>query len=277
MKKILVTTDFSSNSKAGLRFAIQLAKQEKVKLTFFHSYYIMRPTSWNDVKFAAYEKGELKKIQARFEKFVRAVYRGAHTAIKKVECVLSESVLVDSNIIDYAKLYNYDYICISTRGAGKFKRIFGTNTSNVIKNSEVPVLAVPHRYRSNKIQSVLYASDLIDLDKELIKVLAFTKTLKPSIELLHFDFPQEIAAKQKIMNEAKKKYSKQKIKLHLEDINLAKDFTANIESAVKRSKPSLLIMFHHKNKDIFDKIFVPSYSAEYSFDAKIPMLVFNKT
>ena len=29
MEKILVTTDFSANSKAGLRFAIQLASQYK--------------------------------------------------------------------------------------------------------------------------------------------------------------------------------------------------------------------------------------------------------
>ena len=38
MKKILVTTDFSDKSKAGLLFAIQLAKQNKYVLTFFHAY-----------------------------------------------------------------------------------------------------------------------------------------------------------------------------------------------------------------------------------------------
>ncbi|MDR6782771.1 nucleotide-binding universal stress UspA family protein [Pedobacter africanus] len=36
MKRILVTTDFSANSKAGLRFAIQLAAQNNYQLTFFH-------------------------------------------------------------------------------------------------------------------------------------------------------------------------------------------------------------------------------------------------
>ena len=65
MDKILVTTDFSSNSKAGLRFAIQLASQHKYELTFFHSYYIMKPTSWNDETSAAYEKSEAEKMLAQ--------------------------------------------------------------------------------------------------------------------------------------------------------------------------------------------------------------------
>ncbi len=36
MKKILVTTDFSANSKAAIRFAIQLASQSDTALPFLH-------------------------------------------------------------------------------------------------------------------------------------------------------------------------------------------------------------------------------------------------
>lgn len=36
MKRILVTTDFSANSKAGVRFAIQLALQTKCELVFYN-------------------------------------------------------------------------------------------------------------------------------------------------------------------------------------------------------------------------------------------------
>ena len=38
MKKILVTTDFSNASKAGMRFAIQLATQMEVELVFFYCF-----------------------------------------------------------------------------------------------------------------------------------------------------------------------------------------------------------------------------------------------
>ena len=63
MEKILVTTDFSANSKAGLRFAIQLASQYKFGLTFFHSYYVLIPTGWSNSKISEYKKIEEKKYR----------------------------------------------------------------------------------------------------------------------------------------------------------------------------------------------------------------------
>ena len=75
MEKILVTTDFSTNSKAGMRFAIQLASQHKFELTFFHSCYVMKPTSWSDATFAAYEKKEADKIQKKLNQYVVSVYK----------------------------------------------------------------------------------------------------------------------------------------------------------------------------------------------------------
>ena len=44
--KILVTTDFSTNSKAGIRFALQLAAQMPCKLVFYHIVELLTPTSW---------------------------------------------------------------------------------------------------------------------------------------------------------------------------------------------------------------------------------------
>ncbi len=277
MKKILVTTDFSANSKAGLKFAIQMSLQEKVKLTFFHSYYLMRPTSWGNEKFKAYEKEEVSKLQNQLAHFVGSVYSSMGVSYKSVECVLSEAVNVDNNIRDYAHKNKFDFICISTRGAGKIKKIFGTNTSTVIKSSKVPVISVPSNYKVEKLTDILYASDLEDLDKELKIVLEFNKSLKAKVELLHFDFPAELQLKEKIMTDAKKKYSKQRINLHLANVNISQSFIDNMELAVKKSRPSLLIMFRHTKKNIFDKIFVPSYSAEFSFSSKVPLLVFGKS
>ena len=73
-----------------------------------------------------------------------------------------------------------------------------------------------------------------------------------------------------------KKISKHNIRLHLEDINLTETLIANIEASIKKSKPSMMIMFTEQNGSFFDKIFLSSKSAEYSFNAKVPMMVFNK-
>ncbi len=276
MNKILVTTDFSPKSKAGLRFAIQLASQHKYELTFFHLYHIMKPTSWSDATFEAYEKKETDKIEKNLNQFVDLVYKSIGIPSKNKKCEIRSSFHTDSNIREYAQKKKFSLICISTRGAGKLEKIFGTNTSNLITHSTVPVIAVPHNYRTSKITSILYASDLVNLKNELKKVVAFTKPLKAKVELLHFNYPSEIAISKNIMNKAVKKISKNGIKLHRKNINIDKSLVSNIETVVRQSKPSMMIMFTKQNIGFFEKLFLSSNSAEYSFNTKVPLLVFNK-
>ncbi len=274
MDKILVTTDFSSNSKSGLRFAIQLASQHNYELTFFHSYTVSKPSAWSKSRSATYEKQEAELIQKKLNRFVDAVYKSMGISAKNKKCVIHNSA--DSDIREYANQNKFTFICISTRGAGTLQKIFGTTTSDLINNSIVPVIAIPHNYRPGKITSILYASDLANLEKELKKVVAFTKPLKAKVELLHFHYPAEMKNNKKAMGEAAKAFSKHDIKVHFEDINLASTLILNIEASIKKSKPSMMVMFTQQNRSFFEKIFLSSKSAEYSFNAKIPLLVFNK-
>ena len=276
MGKILVTTDFSSNSKAGLRFAIQLASQNKYELTFFHSYYIMKPISWSDATFAAYEKSEAEIIQKNLNRFVASVYKYVGVISKNTKCVIRRSVLTDRNIREFAEENKFNFICISTRGAGKFEKLLGTNTSNLINHSTVPVIAVPYKYRTSKITRILYPSDLINLQNELKNVVEFTKPFKAKVELLHFSYPSENNTNKNKVDAAEKIISKHNIKLHLENVNLAENLISNIEAAVRLSKPSMVIMFTEHNRSLFDKIFLSSNAAEYSFNTKVPLLVFNR-
>lgn len=276
MKKILVPTDFSTNSKAGLRFAIQLSSQNKYELTFFHSYYIVKPVSWSDAAFEAYEKKEVNKILKNLHQFVESVYKSVGVVSENTKCVLSSSTLAETSIREYAAENQFSFICISTRGAGKLKRIFGTHTSNLINYSSVPVIAVPHNYRISKIASMLYASDLVNLENELEKVVAFAKPLNAKVELLHFNSLADVITDSKIIEIAVKEFSKYDIELHFKNTNLVNTLISNIESAIQKSKPSMLIMFTLQNRSLFQKIFLSSVSAEYSFNAKVPLLVFNK-
>jgi nucleotide-binding universal stress UspA family protein len=275
MAKILVPTDFSSNSKAGLRFAIQLASQNKYELTFFHSYYTTNLTSMSVVDFADYEKKHADKIQRKLNQFVESVYRDMDVVSKSKKCVINSGVFADSNIREYAQKNKFDFICISTRGAGKLNKIFGTNSSSLITHSIVPIIVVPHNYRRSEIKTVIYASDLVNIKSELKKVIEFTKSLKAKAEILHFNYPTETDTNKNTIDELVKK-NRDIIKLHIENINLYNSLISNIETVIKRSKPSMMIMFTQQNRSFFDKIFHSSNSANYSFNAKVPLLVFNK-
>lgn len=277
MKKILVTTDFSDKSKAGLLFAIQLAAQYKFDLTFFHAYHILTPTAWNIVRIEKYEEEQTKIIQDKLNVFVEKIYKNLNLTKSDRKCVIKSSVFPQSCITEYAVDNKFDFICISTRGAGKLERFLGTNTANLINHSDTPVIAVPYNYKPTKITRILYASDLVHLEKELKNVVDFAKPLKAIVELLHFTSPLETIIDPKVIELAVKKFSKYNVKLHIKNTDYVKTMIANIETAIKNTKPSMLIMFTEQNRSLFQKIFLSSKSAEYSFNAKVPLLVFNKS
>ena len=276
MKKILVTTDFSDRSKAGLLFAIQLAAQNKYALTFFHAYHILTPTAWNFARIEKYEKEQTKIIQDKLNVFVEKVYKSLILTKSNKKCVIKSSVFPQSCIMEYAAENKFDFICISTRGAGKLERILGTNTGNLINHSEVPVIAVPYKYKTTTIESILYASDLACFKEEIIKVVAFAKPLKATIELLHLASVLEKKEDLKIIETAVKKIAAYHVNFNITNRNPSESLITDIETAIKKRKPSMMIMFTEQNRSWFEKIFLSSKSAEYSFNAKVPLLVFNK-
>lgn len=277
MKKILVTTDFSDKSKAGLLFAIQLATQNKCALTFFNAHHIPTPAAWNIVRIKEYEKEQTAIVQAKLISFVEKIYTGLHTTAINVKFVVKLSVLPDSVIREYAEENKFDLICISTRGAGKLERILGTNTGNLINHSVVPVIAVPYKYKTAAITSILYASDLAHFKKEIIKVVDFAKPLKATIELLHLTSVLENTDQLKAIETAVKKIAAYHISFNLTNRDPNESLITDIETAIKKKKPSMLIMFTEQNRSWFEKIFLSSKSAEYSFNAKVPLLVFHKS
>ncbi|HEY9169086.1 MAG TPA: universal stress protein [Lutibacter sp.] len=277
MKKVLVTTDLSKNAKAGLRFAIQLARQIPVELTFFYSYHLMKPTSWSDTAFASFKKSEAAKNQKKLHQYVNLIYKNKGEVPKNIKYVVKEAIMADSAIREHALQNNFDYICLSTRGAGYFKKILGTTTSSLINFSTVPVIAVPHNYRTKSIKKLLYFTDLTHLDKELEKVVAFAQPLGAEVKLLHFNYPFEGSGKKSNLEETLKNYQKSSIDLRLIDCNSTDSLIAKINKYSALLKPSLLIMFTKQNRSFVEKIFYGSKSESYSFSAKIPLLVFNKT
>lgn len=277
MRKVLVSTDFSEYSKAGLFFAIQLASQAACELTFFHTFHTLIPTSWNAVRIDEYEKNEADVLENKINVFVENVYKELNIEPTKIKCVVKSAVFPQSCITEYASENKIDFICISTKGAGKIKRILGTNTSNLINNSDVPVIAVPYNYKPTPIVSILYASDLFHYEKEILNVIAFAEPIYASIELLHLTTALEKTKDLDVIANAVKAIANYNINVNMRPRHADESLVADIEEAIQKINPSMVVMFTEQNRSWFEKIFLSSKSAEYSFDAKVPMLVFHKS
>lgn len=277
MKKILVPTDFSANSRSGVRFAIYWASRQKLELVFIHILHILRPTRWTDSYFEKYAGEQEKDCKINFEKFVAAIYRNMSVKPGKHSFVIIRGISADVSILDYCR-NNHDigYICVSTRGAGKFNKIFGTNTGNLITKSEVPVIAIPKAYKVAGIKTVLYASDFRNYSGELNEVICFALPLKAKIEVLHFTWPEEIIFDEKTVEAAFKNRYKYGLKLQYEKNDGTLSIVRHIQKQIKIKKPSVVIMFTNQDRTFFQKLFLSSKAEELSFQLKVPLLVFNK-
>jgi nucleotide-binding universal stress UspA family protein len=277
MKKILVPADFSVNSKSGVSFAINWATRQKLELIFIHVLHILRPTQWTDVYFEKHAEQEEKTCRTKFEKFIGGIYRNMNVKPGKHSFAIIQGISADITILDYcSKNKDIDNICISTRGAGKFKKIFGTNTGNLITKSAVPVLAVPKTHKVADIKNILYAADFRNYPVELKKVVDFALPLKASIEVLHFAWPDEINLDEKTMEAAVKKQYKYGLKIHFEKNDAVHSLIQKLQNQISLRKPSVVIMFTDQQRTFYQKLFLSSKAEELSFQAKVPLLVFSK-
>lgn len=280
MEKILVPTDFSDNSKPGLRFAIRLAARNKSHLVFINVHLIKRPpTSGSNsaVNFEEFKQQELDKTKVKLESFVRKIYQSLKLESDGYSCEVIEGIKADFTLIDYCKNHSeIKYLVISTRGASYFNKVLGTNTGNLITKSPVPVIAVPKDYRYKPLRNVLYASDLENLDSEFQRVLEFAKPRGLSIEMLHFSTPSSFEFEDKLnVNELEEKAG-YPLTVRKEKYNNEHPLSRNLNIQIDKIQPSIVVLFTNQNRSLFEKLFLSSMAEGLSFKIQTPLLVFKK-
>lgn len=273
MKTILVPTDFSENSKAGLKFALNWSQIEDLKLVFIYVVNVTRNHESTEQEFQHHFSHEMKIAKEKLDDFLVNTFENFGLKPSHYSTEIVEGFSADIAILGYCEAHpKINYICISTRGAGGLKKMLGTNTGNLITNSEVPVIAVPQDYNGAELKKVLYASDLKDYDLEIKKVIDFAKPLKAEIEILHFSWPYEELTKN---NTFERDYD-YGFKLSFPSHNVTQKLIDNLHDEIKEKNPSVFIMFTNQDKNFWERIFSPSKTEQLSFEIEVPMLVFRK-
>lgn len=276
MEKILVTTDQSANSKAAIRFAIKLAKQRKAELIILHVYHLLKPFKWTEHAFAAYTDSFRKKTVEELSSFIAEICHAINEPNVNYQLALVSNIDVVDGIVDYAGRHNCSYICISTRGAGTLTKIFGTHTAKLITISAIPVLCIPSSYHLRELKHILYASDMTDYEAELEKVIAFARPIHASVEMMHISYPYEFVFDKELMEATLKKRAHYDVSIAHRKRDITHALLDDIDEAIEVSKPSLLVLFTHRSRSMFEKLFFSSNARDYSFYGKVPLLTFNK-
>lgn len=263
--KILVPTDLSENAKNALDFAIGYAKLQGASITLLYIYYAVYDYAY------------------RAEELMSAIESDAKKALQKEIEAKGDEVSIDYKIIqgtiptainDTVLSGDYDLIIMGTQGASGIKKVLiGSNTANTIKESEVPVLAIPSGASFDQVQSITVAVELSNEDELLLaKVSGLTENLNLPYTILHVenkeDFNREISFKglKAYLSETFPDDEFGFVKIQ------SPEFDKGAEEYLTSQSNTLFVMLS-KNRNFFEALFTKSNSVKFAYHTHVPLLV----
>ena len=267
-------TDLSINSRAGIHFAIQLAQRTKGTLIFYHFVKLLKPARWGAAAYSEYVKRELAKHETALIKYVENGFKAFKGGKPAYSCVVQHGTDVTSSVVKYASKIEADAICISTRGAGNFKKLLGTNASRILTRARTPVFVVPGAYENIPSKHIFYASDLLNFDEEFKRVKKIASLANAKISIYHYDYFPNLVDKLKEIKRVNKLISGT-ARLYVRQLHPERPLTSHIIDDVNNSA-SLVVMFTDRRKHWFNQLVGDNHSKEVSFVTKIPLLVMEK-
>ncbi|GAA4272880.1 universal stress protein [Aquimarina gracilis] len=165
MKNILLPTDFSDNARNAINYAMEFFKKELC------TFYIL-----NVQKASRYTTDDLMAAPAN-----TTIHQSVIGDVKKKLAILAEELKSEypnenytfHTVTDYdiftdaikqaVRSKEIDLIVMGTNGAtGAAEVVFGSNTLNVIRKVDCPVLAIPQGYGFKDLKTILYTIDYED-------------------------------------------------------------------------------------------------------------------
>ena len=282
MKTILIPFDFSENARKALEYAMQLAKVVESNLYLYHvlhesPYKLATATNEQEME-KLIKKDEDEKTRALKEEIYKALLNlKISFPSEKIKAKAEYNPLIVEKIISVAKELDADLIVMGTHGASGIKKFFfGSNTSNMIARSEIPVLAIPQHFGYSTVRTILYASDLENPEAELNRLIPFARSVHAGIDLLHFDYgPDEIKKTDEEVAQIIKKTGYLDIRLVKQTADVEVPLLKQIRHFMEINNPQWLVMFT-RERSMWDKLFIGSKTEDMANTLKLPLLSFKK-
>jgi len=275
IKKILVPTDFSINSTEALNSAITIAQSQGAEVIVLHVYHMpfadehMPPSMIKELMNTQKERAELD-MQTFVESQQIFKQKTVPVEYKTVIGFASEMIL------DVARANNVDLIITSTKGANSIDdKLFGTVTWNIIKNSEIPVMAIPEKSINPVFKNIMIPFEGTEKDNDTITwLLSFAEKNKATVHAVHFLTDSTNYNKStidKLHSRFRKYLENDMLQLHF----LAeKNITEGIKKFASRNNIDMICMVTHHH-GLFATIFHMSITRNITLYSQIPLLAYN--
>lgn len=278
MKKILLPTDFSENSKNAIDYAMLLCKNWDCT---FYILNVQKQSEFilDDLMSAPPNASIYQAISQDNEKELNQLVldlKKQHKNKNYSFITLFDFDSLTDSINQTVTLKNIDLIIMGTNGAtGAKEVVFGSNTINVIRKVNCPILTIPENYKFSKIESVLFSTENCrDFNKAGIKSLTnILSTYNPQLSVLDLDFenyPKEQNNHNKYIESL---FEKQPFKYYSVKNVPSPMVISTITQLHKYEIHALFI----ESKSFFERfIYGSSVTDEISYNSQIPLLILRK-
>lgn len=275
MRKVVIPTDFSENSLNALKYACQVFKYERSEFYVVHAYAdevyaqdtVMEPSFFEQVKATV-----LKNSDEQLEKVLLQVKEYSPNPKHGFTLISAFGSLTDE-INDLVSKENMDIVVMGTKGQSNDRSItFGSNTLQVMKYVDCPVLAIPVGYEYHAPREILFPTNYqVPYRRRELKLLCdMTGSFRSTIHLLYID-PLERLVNRQLDNQKFLKDGLNKAKLVFET-SLQKDKTKAIMTYVAENNIDMLVMINSRHSHL-EYMLYQSTLDKIGLHIKIPFLV----
>jgi nucleotide-binding universal stress UspA family protein len=277
MKKILLATDFSENCKSALLYSFHLAKEFNASLEIINSF-VSIPAIGIDGGPGVMNESVLESGKEHNRKRMSELLSSVPNSLK-ADVSLSSNVIIGepvSAISNYLDENDFDLLVMGTTGESRLEEIlFGSTTVEVMKNAACPVIAVPAGAEYRGIKKIVYASDLVEKDIEVINhVCEMAKFFDAEVVVFHV-FGEDNMTAQDEADEFNTMLSKNVHydKLKKESVTYGNSYDAILE-VVKKDLANMVVL-REQSRGIFSRLFHPDMVKRINYHTVIPLLTYN--
>ncbi|BDS11706.1 universal stress protein [Aureispira anguillae] len=276
MEKILVPFDFSVSSSWGFYYAYELAASIGAQVLVVNMYSPATEATYSLEKLQANAPKRKQEILAHLKAATQRPISSANDTSVTVTYDIDYGLKDD--IANYAKRQKVDLIVMGTHGGDKTtSKLWGSNTSLVIKEAHCPVLAIPVGSTFKAAQNIAYATNFdskdIDSIAQLAVVAAATNSTVHCIHVNLFSETPQLAEGAKFEEQLKANFGDLPVVFNVWSAHTVED---GLEIFCRVNNIDILAMLTH-DRSAWDKLFgEKSVTRAMALRTKLPLLAFHE-
>jgi len=274
MRKILIPTDFSENANNAIKYALELFKYNISEYYIMHAFQdeihvdnnMLTRDNLEEITRVISEKSREK-----LEHTLKQIHELSPNPRHAYKIIASNNMLVDEadKIVDEKEI---DIIVTGTRGKTNDRELtFGSNTLQILRYVQCPVLAIPENYKYTQPKRILFPTDyMIPFSRRELKLLCeLAVPYRAKIDMLYISTSDKLSLRQENNRDfVKEELCKNQIKF--KTVN-NKNITNAIYTYIKENNIDMLVMVNTRHS-FLENILFQSTIDKMSLHLDIPFL-----